>query len=418
MSNKTFEDPDFNLAMFEAEVWIGLNVKEKITILEQNQNWFKENIDRPAAFFILNNVRLLSKESDTLFDIYLALLKSSCLQHPEKAQSLVDNITSSGLENDEKDLLYMFVLSAFEDHFDEHLEFLLGLREKLNFQMFRQSSKWFLDFDTKRFESFKAFFGKNNRWKNKNHMLQELKNAFIRTFKHSKQNLYTMLFAEKEFVLLKRIFDAVSNVEDEELLKQFDTLADSFLESMPIYISEPDGDKSEYHLFQSLQKFQDKRVKYFDKSNWPDHKQEILQAIFGEDDPEPAVSRALEHLARHARWFLDTDKTNPRADAGRQKYKDLTDLFTRLSEAETRQATREILEQHLDNNPNTTPLFKNRKGHGGLYEKIGEVLGKHGLFHFHYQHGDVSHNMVSSTHRGLNVLYDAIRAVGGEELTR
>jgi len=165
-------------------------------------------------------------------------------------------------------------------------------------------------------------------------------------------------------------------------------------------------------------KFESKK-NIFSKLEWGNTKNQFARKIFGEDAGLTQLSedviKALDHLARHARWHLEITSSSDRAKAASAKLAALKALFAEfnLVEGETERdrltAIKEIIEgKFSDYSYHRSDLLKNRKGFFGAYKSYSQLLSFFGVKHFRYKSDRIDQTSLSSVHHYLIELCDAI----------
>lgn len=215
-------------------------------------------------------------------------------------------------------------------------------------------------------------------------------------------------------IIFKQLLYFVSKIEAPE---KIDYPSDSkafkegakFLNIFNIKINDPNFLK----LFNPVDKYTEEQIKgmykdYFDENAWSINRNEILQKLFAPEEPQNVtqdlIVHALDDLAKHARDHLKSSVNTNRAHAGQQKYDALISL---LDNAKNFDELMENVEKLLDvEDPNKSPLLKNRGGFFGAYKTLSRIANSLGKEHYAYR----QRTAISRTDHYLIALYDALNA--------
>ena len=427
---------------FQSDAWDLLSPEEKKEKLLSDEvlKWFSANIGNQDAALILSRVAEVADSSinEKYLNVFAQMIVSQKEGQNEKCiDDLINHVLKLEIADTDIVGILQLIFFGLVNNIDENYQALQVICRLWPNDMHIKGRFLFAEADKRRVENFKKGISPTDV-SNIPSSHELIKNALHPFFLRPKINVLDELLDQKEYVFLTRVFAELNSLKNDHsgLILGCEVIAEKIIKKLVSETSEVGNEEKEIEkrLFSELEGFASKvasikekakekieedvnpqttkgdKEKYFSVKNWKANKKVILDKFFDGKDVDHAISRALDNLARHAKLSLNKSTKSERAEVGREKYNELQELFERLSKVDTLEAAKHELEAILDQNPKQTTLLKNRGGFGGLYEKVSEALGKHGLFHFHYEHDNVSQNAGSSTHRGLNELYDAITA--------
>lgn len=138
---------------------------------------------------------------------------------------------------------------------------------------------------------------------------------------------------------------------------------------------------------------------------WPGYKENLLSAVFGDEERSQDFEKALDHLARHARVL------SPHSKSGQAKKQAIITLLNDLREkgaSEGLGGVQNLIEDELAKPTQKSDLTRYRPGFFGAYKWRSKFLHKRGVAHYEFINSmGESRTAVSRTDHYLMELCDA-----------